>query len=73
MGPTASGGLAPGRRELTSPAALAQSPKKKVTRIDLQTLKGIGKDDLVSRNGIPEATYSKIKDHIIARQPAAKK
>lgn len=53
MGPTASGGLAPGRRELTSPAALAQSPKKKVTRIDLQTLKGIGKDDLVSRNGTP--------------------
>jgi DNA uptake protein ComE-like DNA-binding protein len=126
VGPTASGGLAPGRRELTMspsmrrcialcvavvmtvalgcvPAALAQSPKEKATKTeakkepidintasaqDLQTLKGIGdayakkiienrpykgKDDLVSRNVIPEATYGKIKDQIIARQPAAKK
>lgn len=55
---------------------------------DLKTLPGIGdayakkiienrpykgKDDLVSRNVIPEATDSKIKDQIIARQPAAKK
>lgn len=55
---------------------------------ELQTLKGIGdayskkiianrpykgKDELVSKHVIPEATYSAIKGQIIAKQPAAKK
>lgn len=55
---------------------------------ELQTLKGIGdayakkiienrpykgKDELLSKNVIPEATYNKIKGQVIAKQPAAKK
>lgn len=32
-----------------------------------------GKDELVSKNVIPKATYDKIKGRIIAKQPAAKK
>ena len=55
---------------------------------ELQKLKGIGdayskkiianrpykgKDELVSKNVIPEATYNGIKGQIIAKQPAAKK
>ena len=55
---------------------------------ELQSLKGIGeaytkkiienrpykgKDELVSKNVIPQATYDKIKGQIIAKQPPAKK
>lgn len=55
---------------------------------ELQKLKGIGdayakkiianrpykgKDELVSKNVIPEATYNQIKGQIIAKQSAAKK
>lgn len=32
-----------------------------------------GKDELVSRNVLPQATYAKIKGQIIARQSAVKK
>ena len=32
-----------------------------------------GKDEIVSKAGVPQATYDKIKDKIIAKQPAKKK
>jgi DNA uptake protein ComE-like DNA-binding protein len=60
----------------------------KATKAELTALPGIGdaysqkiidgrpyarKDQLVSKNIIPQATYDKIKDQIIASQPPAKK
>jgi DNA uptake protein ComE-like DNA-binding protein len=54
---------------------------------DLQTLPGIGdayskkivenrpykrKDELVQKNVVPQATYDKIKDHIVAKQASKK-
>ena len=32
-----------------------------------------GKDEIVSKAGVPQATYDKIKDKIVAKQPAKKK
>ena len=55
---------------------------------DLQTLPGIGeayakkiienrpykrKDEIVAKAGVPQSTYDKIKDQIVARQAAADK
>jgi DNA uptake protein ComE-like DNA-binding protein len=31
-----------------------------------------GKDEIVSKAGVPQATYDKIKDKIVAKQPAKK-
>jgi len=60
----------------------------KATKAELTALPGIGdaysqkiidgrpyarKDQLVSKNVVPQATYDKIKDQIIASQPPAKK
>ena len=59
-----------------------------VSADQLKTLPGIGpaysdkivknrpykrKDEIVSKAGVPQATYDKIKDMIVAKQPAAKK
>lgn len=55
--------------ELKSVPGIGDAYAKKI--IDNRPYKG--KDELVSKNVIPQATYNKIKGQIIAKQPTGKK
>ena len=79
----------PTKNETKAPSTQAQLVDINTASADeLQKLKGIGdvyakkiienrpyqgKDELVSKNVIPQATYAKIKGQIIARQSPVKK
>jgi DNA uptake protein ComE-like DNA-binding protein len=68
----------------TAKTATAQIDINTATKADLMSISGIGdaysqkiidgrpykrKDELVSKKIVPQATYDKIKDQIIAKQP----
>jgi len=74
------------KKEATAPAGLIDV--NSADAATLKTIPGIGdayaakiiagrpykgKDEIVSKAGVPQATYDKIKDKIIAKQGAAKK